>query len=368
MRKTDQLKKKKNNDLYIEKFVPQKKIDLADFRKKPIKNQNNKIVKMKSNYNFLIKNIIIIILTSFSIFFLLNPENRFKKIVSKFILLSYKNNDSKQYGKGLYDFCFVLFYSLVFILIREFFMSLVLELIVKKINFKKKNKNKRFKEQLYQLIYYCISGSFGLMIMYNLPLWYFNTKHFYLEYPHKTHNFYFKLYYLGQISFWVHQFIILVFGLEKPRKDFNELVVHHIITLILVFCSYKFHFTWIGLPVYITMDISDFFLSLSKLLNYLNSKYTDFFFAIFILSWIYLRHYLNLKILWSVLTEFKTIGKWGFNLEKSEFKCSISQILIFFLLGILQILNIYWFYLILGILKKYLSGNAPHDDRSDDEN
>lgn len=45
-----------------------------------------------------------------------------------------------------------------------------------------------------------------------------------------------KTYYLLQFSYWLQQFLVLVLGLEKPRKDFKELVIHHIVTLWLVGC------------------------------------------------------------------------------------------------------------------------------------
>lgn len=43
-----------------------------------------------------------------------------------------------------------------------------------------------------------------------------------------------KWYYLLQFAYWLHQFLVLVLGLEKPRKDFKELVAHHVVTLWLI--------------------------------------------------------------------------------------------------------------------------------------
>jgi acyl-CoA-dependent ceramide synthase len=83
------------------------------------------------------------------------------------------------------------------------------------------------------------------------------------NYPHKTHEALFKTYYLLQGSYWAQQALVLMLQLEKPRKDFKELVGHHIITLLLISLSYIFHFTHMGLVVYITHDISDFFIAVS---------------------------------------------------------------------------------------------------------
>lgn len=35
-----------------------------------------------------------------------------------------------------------------------------------------------------------------------------------------------KFYYLAQGAYWLQQMIILVARVEKPRKDFSELVIH----------------------------------------------------------------------------------------------------------------------------------------------
>lgn len=43
-----------------------------------------------------------------------------------------------------------------------------------------------------------------------------------------------KRYYLMQASYWCQQLIVVVSKLEKPRKDYNELVAHHFVTLWLV--------------------------------------------------------------------------------------------------------------------------------------
>ncbi|KAK4677603.1 sphingosine N-acyltransferase lag1 [Podospora pseudoanserina] len=93
----------------------------------------------------------------------------------------------------------------------------------------------------------------------------------------------------------------MVLGLEARRKDFNQLIGHHVVTVALAALSYRFHFAYMGTAVYITHDISDFFPSLSKSLNYVESKAQGWSFGLCIVMWIYLRHYINLRILYSML-------------------------------------------------------------------
>lgn len=289
------------------------------------------------------------------------------EFLEKLMTISYPIKGTDQYGKGVNDFYFVGFYAIFFTFFREFLMVCVLRPSARYLGVKKPAKVKRFMEQTYSMFYYGISGPFGLWVMSRTPLWFFETTPFYLEYPHKTHDWYFKVYYLGQAAFWVQQSVVLVLQLEKPRKDFYELILHHIVTIALIWCSYRFHFTWMGLEVYITMDVSDFFLALSKTLNYLDSPISGPFFVGFVFIWIYLRHYINLRILWSILTEFRTVGEWELNWDTQQYKCWISQPIVFTLLFALQILNAYWLFLIIRILYRYALGGVAEDDRSDDE-
>ena len=110
-------------------------------------------------------------------------------------------------------------------------------------------------------MYFTVFGPFGLYVMSRTPVWYFDTTALYEDYPHFSHEAMFKAYYLLQASYWAQQAIVLCLLLEKPRKDFKELVAHHIVTLALIWLSYRFHFTYMGLCVYITHDISDWFLA-----------------------------------------------------------------------------------------------------------
>ncbi|KAK6453777.1 acyl-CoA-dependent ceramide synthase [Scheffersomyces xylosifermentans] len=308
-----------------------------------------------------------ILLASYSLYFLSDPNSLSHRVLKKFVVPSYKIPGTDQYGKGRNDFFFVAYYAIFFTFLREFMMICVFRPIAKSVGIKNEGKIKRFMEQCYAIFYYGISGPLGLWIMHGLPLWWFETTPFYLDYPHYTHDFWFKIYYLGQASFWSQQALVMILQLEKPRKDYQALVLHHIVTIALIWCSYRFHFTWMGLEVFLTMDISDFFFAIAKTSNYLDSEFTGPIFVFFVISWIYLRHWVNLRILWSILTEFRTVGAWELNWVTQQYKCYISQPIVFFLLGTLQLINLYWLYLILRILWRFVQGSAAKDDRSDDE-
>lgn len=43
-----------------------------------------------------------------------------------------------------------------------------------------------------------------------------------------------KSYYLLQFAYWTQQLFVLVLKIEKPRKDYTELVIHHVVTIWLI--------------------------------------------------------------------------------------------------------------------------------------
>jgi acyl-CoA-dependent ceramide synthase len=157
----------------------------------------------------------------------------------------------------------VAFYTIFLSFTREFLMQRLLKPMALYFDIKGRNKQNRFMEQAYTAIYFAFFGPYGLYVMSRTNIWYFNTTAFFEGFPHRSHEAVFKAYYLLEASYWAQQAIVLLLQLEKPRKDFKELVGHHIITLALIALSYRFHFTHIGLAVYITHDISDFFLAVS---------------------------------------------------------------------------------------------------------
>jgi acyl-CoA-dependent ceramide synthase len=211
----------------------------------------------------------LVLLTIFLCLYAINPTP--SNPIHHFIFLSYEvpvepgspPDTPIQYGKGKWDIAFVSFYIIVLSFTREFIMQKFLRPLARHSGLKSRAKQSRFMEQMYTAIYFGITGPCGLYVMSRTPLWYFNTRAMYENFPHRTHEAVFKFYYLFQAAYWSQQAIVLLLGMEKPRKDFKELVGHHIVSLALIALSYRFHFTYMGLGVFITHDISDFFLAVS---------------------------------------------------------------------------------------------------------
>ncbi|KAK0736874.1 TLC domain-containing protein [Apiosordaria backusii] len=310
------------------------------------------------------------LLSCFLLGYAINPTE--SNPLSHFLFLSYRLPPSPeqqyvQYGKGLWDIAFVAFYTIVLSFTREFIMQEILRPLSRWAGLKSRGKQARYMEQMYTALYFAVMGPCGMWVMSRTPVWYFDMRGMYEGYPHKTHDGAFKFYYLFQAAYWAQQAIVLLLGMEKPRKDFKELVGHHIVSLALIGLSYRFHFTYMGLAVYITHDISDFFLATSKSLNYVDHPITGPYYFLFMCSWIYLRHFLNLKILVSLFNEFKTVGPYVMDWEGGSYKCDLAFWITGGLLGSLQALNLFWLFFIVRIAYRFVRDREASDDRSDDE-
>ena len=74
-----------------------------------------------------------------------------------------------------------------------------------------------------------------------------------------------------------------------------------------------------------------------------------------------------MNILWSVLTEFRTVGDYRLNFATQQYKCWISQPIVFTLIGALQLVQLYWLFLIFRIVYRMATQSVYEDVRSDAE-
>ncbi|CAG8696057.1 8745_t:CDS:2 [Ambispora leptoticha] len=318
----------------------------------------------------------LIIIGTIILGYLVNPTSR--NPFSKFLFVAYpigSHHDHTKltkisYGKGLWDLCLISFWVVVFTFTREAIMQYVLKPLGTWAEIKK-SKLTRFMEQGYVVIYYSISSAVGVYMMRQSPYWYFETKYFWIDYPHFHLSALEKYYYLIQSGFWLQQVVILILNLEKPRKDFLELVAHHVITCVLIGGSYLFNFTRIGNAVFITMDFSDIWLAVAKCLKYLQfpTLITDSMFVLFMITWAYTRHYLYGFITYSTVFEacLPDINPCIWDPLNGYWLHKWTRFIIALGLMALQILMIYWFVLILRIAWRVLNGKNAEDTRSDTE-
>ncbi|KAJ2556236.1 Sphingosine N-acyltransferase lag1 [Coemansia sp. RSA 1933] len=289
---------------------------------------------------------------------------------SALVKLQYKipGDSQGRYTRGWGDTYYILRWLLIFTALRVTVMQWVLEPFARWYGVRSSRKVIRFGEQGWQTIYYILSNSAGVYVMYGSPYW-MNTRGFWTDYPegHKQMTPLMKSYYLIQLGFWFQQiFVILI---EEKRKDFWVMLSHHIITCNLMCWSLYMNFTRIGNAILCCMDSSDIFLTGTKCTRYLGfERVSVASFVVFIISWIYTRHYLYMKIMYSIAFESTTILT-NDDYDPSNGSFYRHDIISAFgvLLALLQLLIIYWFYLVLRIIYRIVFQRNLDDSRSDSE-
>ncbi|KAF9247300.1 longevity assurance proteins LAG1 LAC1 [Melanogaster broomeanus] len=290
------------------------------------------------------------------------------------LFLSYPIPSSSEsdvrYRKGYLDLVFIAYHVIFFSFTRQLITVNLSQPIARHFGIKRATKLDRFGEQGYAVVYFTVMGAWGYRIMHQLPTYWYRAEYFWIDYPHWDMKPELKRYYLMHTAYWFQQFVVLLLRLEKPRKDYSELVAHHLVTLWLIGWSYLVNLTLIGNAIYMSMDIPDVFLAMSKIFNYLQFTRAKLVtFIVFLGIWTYFRHYLNIMILWSVWTEFELVPEvsrvWA--PETGAWLAPWMQYQIFIPILLLQLLNIFWYYFILRIALRSLNPSTMTDDRSDDE-
>ncbi|RKP12555.1 TLC domain-containing protein [Piptocephalis cylindrospora] len=230
---------------------------------------------------------------------------------------------------------------------------------------RRKLKVDRFAEQAWIVLWASFSLTYGLILMKDAPYWN-NSAHFWKDYPHLHYQPAFKFYYIMQAAFWSAQIVVL--NIEKPRKDYVEMLLHHLVTISLISLSYTFHLTRVGHAILCITDISDIFLSFAKCLRYAGfTTSCDAIFGIFVLSWVYSRFYLLGRVSYSVTFEARDYLTIGWNPSTGHYLTENNVWIFVFLLSCLMALMIFWFVLIVKVIVRVLGGVGAEDNRSDDE-
>uniref|UniRef100_A0A6B2EE38 Protein transporter n=1 Tax=Phlebotomus kandelakii TaxID=1109342 RepID=A0A6B2EE38_9DIPT len=210
----------------------------------------------------------------------------------------------------------------------------------------------KFCENSWRCIYYTYSFCYGVVFLWNKP-WFWEIKHCWYGYPHQSVDNDIWWYYMISLAFYwsltISQFR------DVKRKDFWQMFVHHMVTLLLLSLSWVCNLHRVGSLVLVVHDCADIFLEAAKLTKYANyQKVCDAIFAIFIVVWIVTRLGFFPRLLYSTSVEAPGI------LPMFPAYYIFNSLLI-----LLLVLHVVWTYLILQIAYRALQcGQMDGDIRS----
>ncbi|KAL4324278.1 hypothetical protein GQ457_11G027710 [Hibiscus cannabinus] len=298
-------------------------------------------------------------------------------------LLGFLNSiswESESYPQ-LTDFVFLPFFALFFPAVRLLLDKFVFENLARRLvlgkahtlqdvqNHDNRKKLNKFKESAWKCVYFFSSELLSLYVSYGEP-WFTNTKYFWegpgeQVWPDQKIKLKLKAYYTYAGGFYTYSLFALIFW-ETRRSDFLVSMVHHIATIILIVLSYTFRFARVGSVTLALHEGSDVFLETAKMSKYSGVEWlASIGFVLFALSWTILRVLLfPFWIIWSTSYEvLLTLDK-----EKHMVDGSIYYYLFNTLLLCLLVVHIYWWILMIRVIRRQVqSGGQVDDVRSDSE-
>lgn len=226
-------------------------------------------------------------------------------------------------------------------------------------------KTVKYVEAAWRFLFYsafCVLG-FNALFVPTTAIWVTATINYYVEWPLHAVSPAIALYYQVELGSYIHQLL----WTEVSRSDAVEMMAHHVITISLLVASYLNNYTRIGSIILFIHDLPDVLLELAKCLNYTSTAkgnawikpYVDILFGLFMVTFFVTRLIFYPKqIMYSLLTEGMSI-----------YGCQWGGCYFFLgLLGSLQCLHIFWFYLIARMAYRLMIvGEVEKDVRSDDE-
>ncbi|XP_078280148.1 ceramide synthase 2-like [Rhinoraja longicauda] len=212
----------------------------------------------------------------------------------------------------------------------------------------------RFCDASWRFAFYVFAFVFGFCVLLDKP-WFWNQEMWWEGYPRQVLLPSQYWYYIIELAFYWS--LLLRVSLDVKRKDFKEQILHHIATIFLISFSYCANYIRGGSIVMLIHDASDYIMECAKMFNYAGWRRTcDVMFVVFALVFLITRLVIFpiLGILtacyYSVFVFRPFFGYYFFNL----------------LLMVLQILHIFWAYLIVRMAVKFVfAGKVEKDERSD---
>ncbi|KAF0984177.1 hypothetical protein FDP41_007354 [Naegleria fowleri] len=247
----------------------------------------------------------------------------------------------------------------------------------------------RVMENVWFSMYYTASALFGIFVLMDAP-WFWDLSHLVLGYPEEQTGYeiasFARLYLLLGAAFYLQALFSVLF-IDEKMKDFAEMLVHHIVTIVLIVWCVISYYHRIGTLVLLLHDVVDVFLYIAKTLNYLKFERTcETVFVGFVLSFFVLRLvYLPYLIIHSL---FYTFNSWDYPQRYYIFRyvsnvhdyfeissygacclkyCVSSFWSLISLLVVLVLLHIFWFTLVTKMIINIVSGKGKQDIRENDD-
>ncbi|XP_060086056.1 ceramide synthase 4-like [Ylistrum balloti] len=214
----------------------------------------------------------------------------------------------------------------------------------------------KFCECCWNFLFYGSIFIYGVIVLWDEP-WFWETKYCFIDWPYQHISDGLYWYYMLEMGYYWGLLFSLMF--DYRRKDWMEMTLHHVITLLLMGFSWGINFSRIGCMIVITHDVADNWMASAKMAKYCKKqKLCEVLFGVFVILWLFTRCYVfPFKMLYAGMVE----------IHEYVDRFPVHDIFVGLLL-FLQVLHLLWTYSILSIaFQKFTEGELKKDVRSDTE-
>ncbi|XP_020608328.1 ceramide synthase 6-like [Orbicella faveolata] len=117
----------------------------------------------------------------------------------------------------------------------------------------------------WRFVFYLATSIYGMVILYKEP-WLWDLRLCFIGHGRQPYTDEIFYYYVIETGFYIS--LIISLFVDVKRKDFWQMVIHHIVTVMLTTFSYTAGFFRIGSVIILLHDLADIFLESAKVFNY----------------------------------------------------------------------------------------------------
>ncbi|XP_058964458.2 ceramide synthase 5 [Pocillopora verrucosa] len=210
-------------------------------------------------------------------------------------------------------------------------------------------------ESSWRFLFYLATSIYGIVILYKEP-WLWDLRLCFVGFGEQPLTDAIFFYYVVEIAFYMS--LLISFFVDVKRKDFWQMAIHHVVTIMLTVCSYSSGFFRIGSVIMLLHDLADIFLESAKVFNYAKWEATTnlifvLFAVIFNVTRLVYYPFWVLHVVYHCQEYVGPFKAWSW---------------FFGLLSCLQVLHVIWSYKVAEVAMQFLiKGTVEKDTRSDDE-
>lgn len=173
-----------------------------------------------------------------------------------------------KYTTGWKDACAIFFYFLITIVMHAVFQEYIFDKVSKRLHLSKV-KLAKFNESSQLVLFYLLSAIWGIDIIIREDLL-LNITSLWKQYPVPM-SFSSKLFFIGQLSYWLHCYPELYFQRIK-KEDIPPRVVQATIGILFTLAAYVLNFQQVGILLLVLHYVGDAMLHGARLVHFVGKK------------------------------------------------------------------------------------------------